>query len=91
MIASKTPKNDYSAAIAMQKNIDLLNQLYQNGHYILLFTARGFKTGIDWSQTTKKQLEQWGVQYNELAFGKPDADIYIDDKFFELFNLVNLI
>ena len=29
---------------------------------------------------TEKQLEKWGVKYQELLFGKPHADVFIDDK-----------
>ena len=29
---------------------------------------------------TEKQLEKWGVKYHELLFGKPHADVFIDDK-----------
>ena len=29
---------------------------------------------------TKKQLEDWGVEYHQLFLGKPSGDYYIDDK-----------
>ena len=29
---------------------------------------------------TKNQLDRWGLKYNKIFFGKPSADIYIDDK-----------
>ena len=29
---------------------------------------------------TRNQLEKWGLKYNSLFFGKPSADLYIDDK-----------
>lgn len=29
---------------------------------------------------TKKQLDDWGLKYNQLFFGKPSANYYIDDK-----------
>ena len=29
---------------------------------------------------TVKQLETWGVRYNELHLGKPSGDYYVDDK-----------
>jgi len=45
-------------------------------------TARGRGSGVDWTDTTKKLLSEWGVKYNELEpmFHKPNADIFIDDK-----------
>lgn len=87
IIAAKTHTNDYSKSTAMENNIRLLNALYQKGCHIVLFTARGYKTGLDWEQMTRDQMSRWGVQYHELLFGKPDADIYIDDKFFDLESL----
>ena len=29
---------------------------------------------------TYKQLKNWGLKFDELYFGKPSADFYIDDK-----------
>jgi hypothetical protein len=54
--------------------------LFDNNNTIILFTARGTKTGIDWSEVTAKQLKTWGVKYHELKFGKPAADYYVDDR-----------
>lgn len=70
----------YADAEPNQKMVSAINRLYDAGNYIVLFTARGTKTGIDWEGVTKKQMEDWGVKYHELKFGKPDADFYIDDK-----------
>ena len=36
----------------------------------------------DWSELTKKQLSDWGVNYHELIMGKPEGDVFIDDKAF---------
>jgi len=61
-----------------------INAIYKCGHEIILFTARGSQTGIDWSDITKSQLQSWGVKYHKLLFGKPAADYYIDDKNLDL-------
>lgn len=60
--------------------IALVNALYDLGHRIVLYTARGSTTGIDWRELTENQLHSWGVKYNELFLGKPHADLFIDDK-----------
>ena len=59
-----------------------VNRLYDEGNHIIIMTARGRGSGIDWTQLTKKQLDMWGVKYHELEpmFHKPTADIFIDDK-----------
>lgn len=71
---------DYNHAEPNTKMIQIVNKLHEAGNEIILFTARGYKTGIDWQEVTKKQMDLWGVKYDELKFGKPNADFYIDDK-----------
>ena len=60
--------------------IDIVNKLYHLGNEIVLFTARGYVTGIDWQEVTRLQMQDWGVKYHELLMGKPNADYYVDDK-----------
>jgi hypothetical protein len=50
------------------------------GHTILIFTARGTQTGINWKELTEAQLADWRVSYSDLILGKPFADIYVDDR-----------
>jgi len=58
-----------------------VNKLYDDGNNIIIDTARGSTTGIDWFDLTKKQLDLWGVKYSKLRVGiKLNADIFIDDK-----------
>ena len=65
----------------IQDRINIVNELYDDGHYIIIETARGFITNIDWYDKTKEQLESWGVKHHELRTGsKMSADFYIDDK-----------
>jgi 2-polyprenyl-3-methyl-5-hydroxy-6-metoxy-1,4-benzoquinol methylase len=73
-------EGDYERAEPDHSNIDRVNSLYQAGDRILLYTARGATTGIDWRSLTEKQLNQWGVKYHALYMGKPTADVYVDDK-----------
>ena len=80
IIANKTIDNQYANAAPRVVVINIVNYLYDAGHHIILFTARGSATGIDWSEVTRHQLDRWGVKYHELKFGKIAADIYIDDR-----------
>ncbi len=73
-------KPDYNYCIPIYTNIDKANKLYDDGHNIIYWTARGTQTGIDWKLITEKQLKNWGVKYTELKFGKPYYDLFIDDK-----------
>jgi hypothetical protein len=62
--------------------IERMNKLYDEGHTIIYWTARGSTSGIDHSELTQRQLDEWGVKYSELRLGKPSYDIWIDDKAF---------
>lgn len=75
-----TQEEDYCQAQPIQKVIDKVNKKYEEGYEIILFTARGTKTKIDWTSITIHQLERWGVKYHDLIFGKPAGLQYIDDK-----------
>lgn len=75
-----TQQKDYSKAEPITSAIERINRLFSLGHKIILWTARGATTRIDWKEVTEKQLKDWGVQYNELRFDKPHYDLWIDDK-----------
>ena len=62
--------------------VETINRLYDEGNYIIIQTARGRSSGIDWTGLTERQLSEWGVKYHEIEpmFHKPHADIFIDDK-----------
>ena len=59
----------------------------EEGHYIIIFTARHSKTcngnaGLILARqglTTLEWLRKYDIPYDEIHFGKPFADIYIDD------------
>ena len=70
----------YEGAEPWPTCIAVVNRLYDEGHRIIVHTARGSTTGVDWRAVTLRQLADWGVRYHELVLGKPTADVYIDDK-----------
>lgn len=70
----------YSAAEPLMERIAEVNRLYDDGHIITYWTARGTVTGFDYTELTKNQLDSWGAKYHELKMGKPDFDYLIDDK-----------
>lgn len=76
----KTINNDYKNSAPLFDRIDIVNQLANKGNRIIIFTARGATSGLDWTSITKQQLSDWGVLHHELILGKPGADFYIDDK-----------
>lgn len=79
-ICSKVTDGNYAVAEPIYKNIDLVNKLYDEGHEIVYWTARGSNTGMDWRDVTESQLNQWGCKRHEIRLGKPAYDVLIDDK-----------
>jgi len=92
-ICTPTIGRDYHKAEPWQDRIKVLNKLYDDGNYIIYFTARAMGRFSDQPHTiaaqkakevlfelTENQLKDWGCKYNELIMGKPHADLFIDDK-----------
>lgn len=74
-------EKDYHKAKPFKERIAVVNKLYDEGHTILLDTARGSTTGIDHSKMTTLQLSRWGVKYHRLRTGvKFFGDFYIGDE-----------
>ena len=76
----RTGAVDYSTAIPYKDRISKINKLYDEGNTIVYWTARGTKTGINWFHVTLNQLNTWGCRFTELRLGKPNYDLFIDDK-----------
>lgn len=83
-----TKKNNYLKSKPKKKIIKLVNELYNNGHTIKIFTARFmgrskdniYKANQKAHKLTLKQINNWGLKFHKLLISKPSADIYIDDK-----------
>lgn len=74
-------KREYPLAIPHLDNIKKINTLYEEGHTITYYTARGSVTKIDWYEITKNQLNEWGCKYHHLSVGeKPAYDLLICDR-----------
>jgi hypothetical protein len=59
-----------------------MNSLFEQGHEVHYWTARGGISKINWLEFTIEQLDSWGVKYTSIQTGKPSYDIFIDDKAF---------
>ncbi len=83
----RQPDQAYADVQPLPGAVEKLTALKKAGHYLILCTARHMatcngnvglvvarqgKTLIDW-------LEKHKISYDELWFGKPHADVYIDD------------
>lgn len=72
---------DYPNSIPYKDRILKVNQLFESNNKIIIETARGNSSKIDWYLQTYEQLISWGLKFHELRTGvKYGADYYIDDK-----------
>ena len=84
----KTINKNYKTSKPNKKAIKKVNELYENGHIIKLFTGRYMgrnkeniiKAKKQGYKMTIKQLKKWDIKYHKLIFGKPSFNLYIDDK-----------
>ena len=88
LVTYPTIHGDYSSVKPIQKMINLLRKLKEEGHTIIIYTARRMgshnhnigATIKDIGKITFDTLEKFEIPYDELVFGKPLGDVYIDDR-----------
>lgn len=83
----KKPGQSYCDLEPVPGAAEKVRALRKAGHYMILYTARHMKTcegnvGMTLARQgaiTFAWLAQHGIEYDEIHFGKPHADVYIDD------------
>ena len=78
----------YKTCYPNQDMINIVNECYDRGATIKIYTARGmsvFQGDVNMIYSnlytlTFNQLETWGVKFHELVMGKLHYDLLIDDK-----------
>lgn len=83
----KQPGETYADVTPIPGAIEKMRALRAAGHYLILNTARHMKTCNGnvgqvvqrIGEITLKWLSDHGVEYDEIYFGKPWAELYIDD------------
>ena len=95
-ISEWNDNRDYLNFVPKPDTINKINKLYDQGHYIILFTARGMlsmASEFKINKWIKPPLEQWlinnNVKHHELIMGKPAGDYYIDYKNLTIDQFVN--
>lgn len=87
-LCTQEKSGEYDKALPIVHMVAIVNHLYEEGHDITIFTARGMNTyegdlelifNAHWNQTHEWLLQN-GVKFHRLRFGKPAADYYVDDK-----------
>lgn len=88
LVTDPVETGDYCTVQPINKNIEFLRFLKSLGHEIIIYTARRMKTHQgnvgklmkDIGKITLDTLDKFDIPYDEIYFGKPFADYYIDDK-----------
>jgi len=88
VICKTNIKKDYLKSTPIKKNIEIINDAFNKGFNIIIYTARYMgrykgnlkKIKKEIKPFTVKQLKDWGVKYHKIYFGKPSFDLFIDDK-----------
>jgi capsule biosynthesis phosphatase len=83
----KGPTQSYADVAPVPGAAEHIASLRKAGHYVIVYTARHMKTcagnvGMVIARLGKVTLDwlaKHGIEYDEIVFGKPWADIYIDD------------
>lgn len=78
---------DYTTVMPIWKTINILKYLKKIGNTIIIYTARRMRTHhgnvgrvtADIGKITFDTLDKFDIPYDEIYFGKPQADFYIDD------------
>lgn len=87
LVSYPTIPGDYTTVKPIEKNISLLRYIKKLGNTIIIYTARRMKThngnigkvNNDIGKITYDTLKKFNIPYDEIYFGKPYADFYIDD------------
>jgi capsule biosynthesis phosphatase len=88
LVTYPTIPGDYSSVKPNLLMIELARKLKKEGHTIIIHTARrmtthGHNIGAvirDIGLVTFNTLAEFDIPYDEIIFGKPIADMYIDDR-----------
>lgn len=86
----------YAQAAPIPEMIQFIQVLHKYGHRIVIHTARRMLTHNgnlrliedDVGDVTREWLKRHDVPYDELVFGKPYGDYYIDDKAVNAYDLL---
>lgn len=68
--------NIYLSRTPREKNIEKINKLFDLGYKIVLYSSR-YKED-EWP--TRRWLDMHGIKYHSLILGKPQYNVFIDDK-----------
>lgn len=87
LVTAPLVTGDYTTVKPLTGNIQIVRELYNAGHTIIIYTARRMKTHsgnvgrilADVGDVTFQTLREFQIPFHEIYFGKPYAHLYVDD------------
>lgn len=76
-----------SLAKPIPKAVESVNSLYDAGHIVLIYSARLW---IEYEMTVH-WLTSNGIKFHQLIMGKPQGDVWIDDRAIRFDNWENIL
>ena len=78
----KTNGSDYENSTPIPEAIEKVKEYKRRGDHIIIMTARGSGSKKDQRELTAKQLDEFGIPFDQLIVGlKPGGvDYFVDDK-----------
>lgn len=77
----ESAEGKYDTASPVPKHIEKINKLYEDGNTIIYYSARGRRSGQDYTELTVNQLSDWGCKFHGVIMNhKLDYDLMICDK-----------
>lgn len=91
VLCKKDEHKDYSDRIPHPRMVEQLQDYYEEGYYIILYTARNMNThqgrigkiNADTAKTLLQWLDEHNIPHDEIYYGKPwcgHDGFYVDDK-----------
>ena len=83
-----TEERQFSRSLAKPNKgaIESINKLYNEGHTIVIYSARTWQE----YEMTKDWLLKYKINHHELILGKPIGDYWIDDRAIKFTNWVEV-
>jgi len=86
LVTAPLKPGDFSTVQPIEKNVQLVRELKQSGHHIIISTCRGMQEHggnvgaviAACGHQTLQTLKDLDIPYDEIHFGQPYADLYID-------------
>ena len=86
LVTAPLKPGDFSTVQPIEKNVQLVRELKQSGHHVIVSTCRGMQEFggnvgaviAACGHQTLQTLKDLDIPYDEIHFGQPYADLYID-------------